>query len=122
MLKTNAKKARENVRAYVLENARDYEDNRFATFREAAAFVLADFKRCAFRKDGRQFMTFDEYAGGLPLSLFDYLYDVEAVPACASILEETKEEAAKYDERKAERLLSFLIRREIEKEAGEFLG
>lgn len=114
MLKTNTKKARENVRAYVLENASDYEDNRFCTFHEAAAFVACECKRLGF--------SFDEYANGLPIRLFDYLYNVEAVKVCADILEEAKEEAAGYDERKAERLLSFLIRREIEKETGDFLG
>ena len=121
MLKTNSKAARENIRAYIMANANteEYAETACNTFEEVAAAIYADFDRVTNIPINRRMSLQDrfcEYAAGLP-SIIDtcYYYNRSAVDDLAEILEETPEERAKYSEDDAERLLSLLIFREIEK-------
>lgn len=126
MLKTNSKKARENLRAYIMEreNVAEYAENisNDPTFEEIAAAIYADFYRVYnsdyVKKTYAPADYFAEWAAGLP-GILDtcYYYNRSAVDDLGGILEETETEKAKYKETDAEKLLSYLIYREIEKGA-----
>ena len=131
MLKTNSKKARENVRAYIMEreNVAEYAENisNNPTFEEIAAAIYADFYRVYnsdyIHRTYSEQNYFAEWAAGLP-GILDtcYYYNRSAVDDLAGILEETETEKAKYKEADAEKLLSYLIYREIEKGAKAYKG
>ena len=120
MLKTNSKKARENIRGYILNNftPENYTDNPPQEWPEIAAFILDTFKseKPAIRSYAR--MTeqerFTDWAQGLP-SVIDccYYYNRSAVDDLGAILEETDSEKDRYSEQQAESLLTSLIYREL---------
>lgn len=121
MLKTNSKKAKENIKAYIMENynADGYEENEpeamAKTFEEVATVILADVVRVeGWRKNTPKQTMFIEWAKGLP-GLLDtcYYYNRSAIEDLKNILEETDEEANRYTEAQAEELLSRLIYREL---------
>lgn len=124
MLKTNSKKARENVVAYILQD-RDYIEENYgirtedATPDEMMAIIYRIFseeERHGIEENYGNpcFVIFEDWARGLALgSLFAY-YCHSAVKDLGDILEETDEERAKYTEQQAEELLTRLIYREIE--------
>lgn len=57
---------------------------------------------------------FTEWASGLACGgLFDYYYNVSAVQVLGDILEETEEERSKCTEAQAEKMLTYLIYREV---------
>jgi hypothetical protein len=60
--------------------------------------------------------VFEEWASGLP-SVLDtcYYYNRSAVDDLGAILEQTETEKAKYNEQESEKLLTYLIFREIKK-------
>ena len=135
MLRTNTKKARENVRRYVVDHfdgtnyAPDFDDAERAarTADTGAAFPLvADAIRRTFADEflkhnprynagmlPRQALFLD-WCAGLP-SILDtcYFYNRSAVADLGDILEETEAERARFSERDAERMLSLLIYREL---------
>ncbi len=121
MLKTNSKKARENVRAYILKHFDPSDYNEWAgsanDFHAVACFIL---DTCQTEKQYgylRGFKMFLDWCQGLPSVLNTcYFCDRSAVADLAEILEETEEEAKRYTESDAEKLLTLLIWREIEKE------
>jgi hypothetical protein len=122
MLKSNSKKACENIRAYIMEHftPNDYTDNPPQEFPEIAAFILSTFRGEIAPVGAYAQMSerarFEEWCAGLP-SVIDtcYYYNCSAVDAIADILEETDVEKAKYDEGMAEAYLSTLIYRELVK-------
>lgn len=130
MLRTNSKKALENIRAYILKHfdGSNYDfsgdENDFHT---VAVFIYDCFiseyykpsEAYFARRNMRLQDIFAEWAAGLP-SVLDtcYYYNRSAVDDLAEILEESESEKEKYnDERKAEKLLSGLIWLQIAKEA-----
>lgn len=130
MLRTNSKKAKENVRAYILGHFDpcDYDERTGSeeSFPDVAKFIFQTFQTekryaaCAERRSssfGPSFDGFLDWCQGLP-SVLDtcYFYNRSAVADLAEILEETEEEARRYTESDAEKLLTLLIWREIEKE------
>lgn len=123
MLKSNSKKAVENIRAYIVENfdPTNYQPEPVPeTFAEIAAFILAEF-RAEKTPDNRRMTEqalFIEWAAGLP-SVLDtcYYYNRSAVDDLGAILEESDSEKAKYSERDAETMLTRLIYRELVKGA-----
>lgn len=130
MLKTNSKKAVENIRAYILKHF-DGENYDFSgdanDFHTVAAFIYNTFLNEKYkgaeayyaRQNMRLQDVFEDWAAGLP-SVLDtcYFYNRSAVADLAEILEENDSEKAKYnDERKAEKLLTGLIWMQISKEA-----
>lgn len=124
MLKTNSKKARENIRAYIMEHftPENYTDNPPQEWPEVAAFILDTFRRekppiGAYSRMSEQEL-FTDWTSGLP-SVIDclYYYNRSAVDDLAAILEETDSEKAQYSEQQAESLLTYLLYRELVKGA-----
>ena len=121
MLRTNSKKAMENIRAYIEENfdCTSYELGKEPeTFKEKACFIL---KTCRAEKTYPGYHTpdyeiFKDWCQGLP-SLLDtcYYYNRSAADDLAEILEETEEEKNRYTESEAEEKLTYLIYRELRK-------
>lgn len=131
MLKTNSKKARENIRAYIVANfgAEGYENrpSESATFPEIARFILEQFRaeKYHFAQDFRYYgyneaRAFADWCAGLP-SVIDtcYYYNRSAVADFGAILEETESEKNRYMETDAENLLTALIYRELTREGAK---
>lgn len=126
MLKTNSKKARENVRAYIVENftPESYTETPPENFHEIAVFILNTFREEKYhtQNDFKYYnnceaLAFRDWCAGLP-SLLDtcYYYNRSAVNDVATILEETETEKARFKESDAENLLTTLIYCELLKE------
>ena len=143
MLKTNSKKARENIRTYILNNI-DLDDLRMQLVVEALrknkaldvyksslprvdVFSIAAqeidnaffLEKLHFNKDyeaGRvnRAALFRDWCAGLP-GILDtcYFYNRSALKDVQNILEQTDSEAARYTETQAENLLTSMIYREI---------
>ena len=122
MLRTNSKKAKENVRAYILDHFDlcDYDEwtGSEESFPNVAKFIFQTFQiEKRYTAFGPSFNDFLDWCQGLPSVLNTcYFYNRSAVADLAAILEETEEEARQYAESDAEKLLTLLIWREIEKE------
>ena len=122
MLKTNSKKAREAVRAYVAEKTRGQDGAEAKTFEEAAEVIAGEWKAYRYPGLGRQFKyslqnAFKHWAGGLPNDLFDYIAAGDTVELVGDMLEQTEAERSKYSDSQACDLLTYLIFREISKAA-----
>lgn len=112
MLKTNSKKARENLKAYIItgweyetpENARGWE-----TVKEdiKSSFIQQAYSSEYERKQNRR-EAFAGWLAGLPHNIGDF-YLCQAVDDLAAILEETPEEAARFTEEQAEQKLAAMI-------------
>ena len=120
MLKTTTTKARQNIRNYILAN---YDPSNYGLpveteFSKVAKQILSCYWYEVGRHDIKRkvsfFDSFANWAAGLP-SILDtcYYYNRSAVDDLGAILEETETEKAKYDERKAEYWLTWLIYREL---------
>lgn len=128
MLKTNSKIVRDRIRAFILsaENVEEFAPEApNETYNDKARAIYADFLRW-YDGDNRNKGSrprnyqeaFHEWTGGLPAILDpEYRYRVCAVDMLGDILEETAAERAKYSECDAEKMLSYLIFREISREA-----
>lgn len=123
MLKTNSKKAAENIRVYIMENftPENYTDTPPTNFREICRFILNTYEseKCysreyAIQKNIPDQAIFREWAAGLP-SVLDtcYYYNRSAVADLGKILEETPAEMERYTESQAEKLLTDLIYKEL---------
>ena len=126
MLRSNCKKAAENIRAYVVEN---FDCSNYDEYRDVDMYdwkqVRDTLKDCFYQEmlkhDNRykahrishQELFFD-WCQGLP-SILDtcYYYNRSAVDDLASILEETDEEKGRFTESQAEEKLTWLIYREV---------
>ena len=100
MLKTNTKKARENIRAYVVNNTINEAGDTFPDFTAARDYIMNAYRdetRGDYRLRRAPYMInscdfFKGWASGLPSGMpFDYFYR-PAVPVLGDILEETEEE------------------------------
>lgn len=125
MLRTNSKKAAENIRAYIVDkfSPEDYTNNPPQEWPEIAAFILATFRDEKYwcpqdihYYHGNEQAAFADWCAGLP-SVLDtcYFYNRSAVDDLGVILEETEQEKARYTEQQAEQLLTSLIYRELKK-------
>ena len=126
MLKTNSKKARENIRTYILDHfdPTGYDlDHTPETFEEVARVILETFQKEKHyhleyiqAKGISMQAVFTEWAAGLP-SILDtcYYYNRSAAADLGAILEDTPETWKKYSENKAEDLLTYLIYRELQR-------
>ena len=102
MLRTNSKKAAENIRAYIVDGfaPEGYTDNPPQEFPKIAAFILDIFRSekyhlpedCRYYH-GCELSAFRDWCSGLP-SVFDtcYFYNRSAVDDLGAILEETEQE------------------------------
>ena len=120
MLKTNSKKAKENIKNYISGNfdGTNYGIETPETFKGIATIILNTFKSEYCFPNNLKRMSqqnlFIEWCAGLP-SILDtcYFYNRSAVTDLGDILEETEEERNKYTEEEAERMLTTLIYREL---------
>lgn len=124
MLKTNTKKARENLRNYIMENfdPSNYDPEPVPdTWPDIAAFILETFRQEKYysleymqRAGLSEQKVFAEWAAGLP-SVIDtcYFYNRSAVDDLGAILEESESEKARHSESDAEICLTHLIYREL---------
>lgn len=122
MLKTNSKKAKENIKKYIMENFdfSNYEGEGKKspeTYKEICKCIyetMTEEKFYSREKSGYE--TFKTWCQGLP-SLLDtcYYYNRSAVEDLKVILEETDAEAKKFTEAEAEERLTYLLYREITK-------
>ena len=128
MLRTNSKKANENIRAYIMDNftPENYTDNPPKDFPEVAAFILDVFRteqKHILNGDYYrviEFAAFTDWCQGLPAVLDTcYYYNRSAVDDLGRILEETAEEKARFTEPEAECRLTWLIYRELGKGAAK---
>ena len=127
MLKTNTKRAAENIRLYIVDNftPENYTGNPPQEFEQIAAFILDCFhSELLPNENARHYYHYNEQAAfadwcaGLP-SVLDccYFYNRSAVDDLGELLEETEEEKARYTEEQAEKMLTYLIYRELTKAA-----
>ena len=123
MLKTNSKKARENIRAYIIDHAdgTNYGIDLPATFEGVARWIIGTFRAEYYSRpeDKRYFhnneqAAFVSWTQGLPSALdCCFWYNRPAVDDLGNILEQTTEQRNKYSEDAAGEMLAYLIYREI---------
>lgn len=121
MLKSNSKKALDNIRRFIVENTDgdNYGVETPETFEGCARLIWSTFAAeygAEIKRRGPA-AAFCEWCAGLPSVLNTFWYYRPAVPVLAGLLEETETEAARYTERDAETMLTRLVYREIGKAA-----
>lgn len=124
MLKTNSKKARENVKQYIIDNftPENYTDAPEEDWREIARFILETFRTEKYSRpedfryyNNNERAAFADWCAGLP-SVLDtcYFYNRSAIRDLSDILDQTIEiSLKKYTESDAERVLTYLIYNEL---------
>ena len=128
MLRSNSKKAVENIRDYIMQDIDyikeccDYSGDRLPeSADEYRATMYAHFRgekdhELMRHRYMNEYNIFRSWAQGLALGgLFCYYYNRSAVADLGDILEETEEERNKYSESDAEEMLTRLIYREMVK-------
>ena len=123
MLKTNSKQVKEKIRKWISDNfdasSYDREELNNSDIEKQIQFIAYicwvelghEVKRLGY--------TFQEmfinWCSGLPslLNTASYYCYNSAVALVGDILEQTKEERSKYDETDAERLMSYMIYKEV---------
>lgn len=120
MLRTNSKKAKENVRNYIMkwESLEEYGFNHTMPFPQTASAILKIFrseKEYCFAPLVPEYAIFQDWTQGLPsaLNCCYWWFNRSAVDDLGEILEETEEERSKYGEEEAGILLTKLIYREL---------
>lgn len=122
-LKTNSLQARLNVRQYICQRFDASNYTGFTgpvIFQNVAPFIWQTFnaeKPRQYSRGASDAERFEDWCSGLP-SVLDtcYYYNRSALDDVAQILQQTPERKSKYTEQQAEKLLTLLIFREIEKE------
>ena len=119
MLKTNSKKAKENLQQYIINNfdSTGYTETQPEGWREIATFIVETFRSEKYHLiedfkyyKNNELLAFIDWAQGLPSALDTcYFYNRSAVDDLGDILEETQEERNKHTETDAEQLLTRLI-------------
>ena len=119
MLKTNSKKAKENLINYIIDNftPENYTKTPPEEWNEIATFIFNTFRSEKYSRpedyryyNNNELTAFIDWAQGLP-SILDtcYFYNRSAIDDLGAILEETETEKKKYNETDAEQLLTRLI-------------
>lgn len=127
-MKTTNKKARQNVRQYILDHFEPcgYDFTGPCSFQNVARFILEVHASEKYYSPEYQAakgftneMVFMDWCQGLP-SVLDtcYYYNRSAVADLGDILEQSERERAQYTEKQAERLLTHLIYQELVKGGG----
>ena len=119
MLRTNSKKAKQNIKNYIMDVFNDYvtdcgsyPENAAATLADAAAVIFQDVKRVLNIKHNNYVSQadFTRYAAMLPGYVETFWNAWDALKA---ILEETDAEAAHYTNADAEKVLTAIVYREL---------
>ena len=134
MLKTNCKKAIDNIWAY-LEGFTDNINDEIIAWNpemeylqkgDRKALATAIYKEYLIEKRNNNnewlagrvtdYELFEDWASGLAMcGIFDYWYNVPAIKTLGDILEETETERERFTESDAEKMLTRLIYREVTK-------
>ena len=119
MLKTNSKKAKENLQQYIINNftPEGYTETPPEKWHDIATFIINTFRSEKYRLiedikyyHGSEIAAFVDWCAGLPSVLNTcYFYNRSAVDDLGDILEETQEERSKHSETDAEQCLTRLI-------------
>lgn len=120
MIKSNSKKAIENIKLYIIEHFEGYDDlenMNISTFEYARDYIKEVFDKELGHFRVNQiglYNAFKEWCQGLP-SVLDTCcyYNRSAIKDLGDILEESEEERNKYSEEDAEERLTQLIFREV---------
>lgn len=119
MLRTNCKKAKQNINNYIMDvfneyttDCGSYPENAAATLADAAAVIFTDCKRVLNIKHNNYVSQadFTKYAAMLP-GYVETFYN--AWNALKAILEETDAETARYTNADAEKILTAIVYREL---------
>ena len=123
MLKTNSKQVREAVKNFIVENytPENYGWKETTDFNEVKELLNTAFYDEKVKLDNRykaghitRQELFEEWCGGLPtIFCTDDIYLKSAVDLVGDMLEQTETERNKYTERDAEKLMVYLIYREL---------
>lgn len=118
MLRTNTKKVKDGVKAYIMENFDAYDGDAVNAddFKSVAVYIWETFNDEILKHDKRRMSYQDffiEWLQGLPTVLDCPHYYKSAVDIVGDLLEQTENERNKYTETDAEHLMSYLIFREI---------
>ena len=127
MLRTNSKKAVENIRKYIMEDfeyiheraeyrGMELDENNVDQVLALAWSIFKEEKSGEINRNRfiNDYQVFKDWASGLALgNLFCYYYNRSAVEDLGNILEESAAEKSKYKEEDAEELLTRLIYREM---------
>ena len=119
MLKSNSKKAKENLINYIIDNfsPEGYAETPPEEWHEIALFIIDTFRSEKYSRpedyryyNNNERAAFADWCAGLP-SVLDccYYYNRSAVDDLGAILEQTETEKKKYTETDAEKLLTRLI-------------
>ncbi len=123
MIKTNSKRATENLQQYIINNftPEGYTDTPPQDWPGIATFIIETFRSEKYSRPedfkyyhNIEISAFIDWAQGLP-SVLDtcYFYNRSAIDDLGDILEETETEKSKHDETDAEHLLTRLIYRAL---------
>lgn len=124
MLRTTCKQALNNIHKYIMENTdlsnysiklktNDFKEYALTIYDIFYAEVGHYYTRTLHYPEQK---AFEHWCQGLPSALNTcYYYNRSAVEDVAKILEESETEKGKYTEEEAEKLLTWLIYREIKK-------
>ena len=127
MLRTNSKKAIENLKKWTVDHfdADGYDDfnGNENDFSECAKFIYRVFLREKYEgaekyyRNARMQDVFADWCADLPsvLNTADYYYTRRAVDVLGEILEQSEEERNRYTESEAEKCMTYLLYRTIKK-------
>lgn len=127
MLRTNSKKAIENLKKWTVEHfdADGYNDfnGDENNFSDCAKFIYRVFLREKYEGAENYYRNtsmqdiFADWCADLPsvLDTADYYYTRSAVDVLGDILEQTEEERNRYTEAEAEKCMTYLLYRTIKK-------
>lgn len=118
MLRTNSKKVKEAIRAWVVAHysPENYGYEETDDFKEAAQRIFDAYYEEYIKHSKRDVVcerSFVSWMQGLPSLLDTNFYYSCAVDIVGDILEQTEGERNKYDEMQAEALMAHLVAREI---------
>lgn len=116
-MRTNTKAVKDRIKAYLLENVTDGNENKFSSFEDLAKYIKSELVRF-FRNTNQS--TFREYMQGLPSGNFAadtmfYFHYHDYNIVLGGILGENEAEYNKYTPEKAVDLGVWLFYREISK-------
>lgn len=122
-LRTNSKKVKDTIKNYIMENYNyiccDYDLQETDNYKTVCNEILNIFKSEYIHNNNRhknRFELFFEWCSGLCNAIdTSYFYNVCAVDLLGGWLEETEEEKIRYSEAEAEKMITYLIFKELTK-------
>ncbi len=112
MLRTNSKKAKENLKRYISDCWNIEEGEELRTWEETKEDIKNSFIKEVYNTEWQRRQNraaaFGDWLSGLPKAIGDF-YLSQAVQDLGDILEESEEERAKFTEDQAIKKLNYLI-------------